>query len=355
MQSLREDLQDEQELWLQSAPSHVRLVYKQGGDKFVMQPLVVLHLLRLFEFPGLRDLADEFQFGFKVLGPLPPGTNWDVRQDAKYSRPLTKHQFEAMNSEHKKTLAQEQGGSEHAPAMIAEVNKEMLKTRFKGPFVPAEVAESSSAFGSRAFPVVQQDKVRRADDWRRSGHNSTVFVLDSPPYAGTQTVLTSVQAAAEFGPPVLAALDHDGAYRALPVRNPDECFVFVPSETGPEVFQHLVLPFGGTGSVWAYLRVADIICLITLALAYIPASHFVDDFYFGEPAYTAESAFECFCMLQSLFGFTMKESKAQKPCSKSILLGVLWEILEQTIQAGPSQGRLEKLHTLIEKHRQTTA
>ena len=138
-------------------------------------------------------------------------------------------------------------------------------------------------------------------------------------------------------------------------RDPDECFVFVPSETGPEVFQHLVLPFGGTSSVWAYLRVADIICLITLALAYIPASHFVDDFYFGEPAYTAESAFECFCMLQSLFGFTMKESKAQKPCSKSILLGVLWEILEQTIQAGPSQGRLEKLHTLIEKHRQTTA
>ena len=98
-----------------------------------MQPLVVLHLLRLFEFPGLRDLADEFQFDFKVLGPLPPGTNWDVRQDAKYSRPLTKHQFEAMNSEHKKTLAQEQGGSEHAPAMIAEVNKEMLKMRFKGP------------------------------------------------------------------------------------------------------------------------------------------------------------------------------------------------------------------------------
>ena len=140
----------------------------------------------------------------------------------------------------------------------------MLKTRFQGPFAPTEVADSPSAFGSRAFPEVQQDKVRRADDWRRSGHNSTVFVLDSPPYAGTQRVLTSVQAAAQYGPPVLAALDHDGACRALPVRNPDECFVFVPSEEGPQVFQHLVHPFGGTGSVWAYLRVADVICLITL-------------------------------------------------------------------------------------------
>ncbi|CAE7760192.1 unnamed protein product, partial [Symbiodinium necroappetens] len=302
VQSLREDLQDEQEVWLQSAPHHVRLVYRQGGDKFVLQPLVVLHLLRLFEFPGVQDLADELQFGFKVLGPLPPGTNWDVRQDGKYSRPLTKSQFASLNSDHKKTLAQEQGGSEHAPAMLAEVHKEMLKTRFQGPFVPAEVADSPAAFGSRAFPVVQQDKVRRADDWRRSGHNSTVFVLDSPPYAGTQTVLTSVQAAADFGRPVLAALDHDGAYRALPVRNPDECFVFVPSEKGPEVFQHLVLPFGGTGSVWAYLRIADVICLITLVLAYIPASHFVDDFYFSEPDKTADSAFECFCQLQSLLG-----------------------------------------------------
>ena len=45
----------------------------------------------------------------------------------------------------------------------------------------------------------------------------------------------------------------------------------------------------------------------------------------------------------------MKESKAQKPCSESTLLGVLWKILEQTITAGPSQGRLEKLQTLLQK------
>ncbi|CAE7268218.1 unnamed protein product, partial [Symbiodinium necroappetens] len=230
---------------------------------------------------GIQDLSDEFQFGFKVLGPLPTGTNWDVRQVASPAR----------------------------------------------------------------------QKVRRADDWRqkRSGHNSTVFVLDARPYAGTQTVLTSVQAAAEYGAPVLAALDHDGAYRALPVRSPDECFVLVPSDEGPQVFQHLVLPFGGTGSVWAYLRVADVICFNTLVLAYIPAAHFVDDFYFSEPPKTAESAFDCFCMLQSLLGFTMKESKAQKPCDKSTLLGVLWAILEKTVTAGPSQGRLEKLQALLQK------
>ena len=65
VQSLQEDLQDEQEVWLQSAPHHVRLVYKQGGDKFVLQPLVVLHLLRLFEFPGVQDLLTNSSSGLR--------------------------------------------------------------------------------------------------------------------------------------------------------------------------------------------------------------------------------------------------------------------------------------------------
>ena len=45
---LREELQTEQEEWLQSAPEHVRQVYRQGGENFVLQPLVVLYLLTLF-------------------------------------------------------------------------------------------------------------------------------------------------------------------------------------------------------------------------------------------------------------------------------------------------------------------
>ena len=103
---LREELQAEQEEWLQSAPEHVRQVYRQGGEHFVLQPLVVLHLLALFEFPGTSEIADELQFGFKVLGTLPQGTNWEVRQDAKYSRPLTRPQFEALNSAHKRSLSE---------------------------------------------------------------------------------------------------------------------------------------------------------------------------------------------------------------------------------------------------------
>ncbi|CAE7273577.1 unnamed protein product, partial [Symbiodinium sp. CCMP2456] len=119
---LREELQFEQDYWLASAPQHVQQVCRQGGNQFVLQPLVVLHLLTLFEFPGTKEVAEELQFGVKVLGPLTPGTGWDAR------RP-----------------------SEHTATMLAEISK---------------VAADSDARAARAFPVVQQDKVRRADDWR---------------------------------------------------------------------------------------------------------------------------------------------------------------------------------------------
>ena len=151
-------------------------------------------------------------------------------------------------------------------------------------------------------------------------------MTDSPPYAGTQTVLNLVQSAARFGSPTLAALDHDGAYSALPVREPEECYVFVPSDGQPSVFRHLVLPFGGTGSVWSHLRIADIECFLTITRV-ITAAHLVNDYFYSEPAHTSLSAFTSFCAFQSLLGFQMKEAKAQKPTKVATLL--VWSILDQ--------------------------
>ena len=67
--------------------------------------------------------------------------------------------------------------------------------------------------------------------------------------------------------------------------------MLVPDQGQPSVFKHLVLPFGGTGSVWGYLRIADIVCLLTITLVLIPAAHFVDDYFYSEPEHTSPSAF----------------------------------------------------------------
>ena len=113
--------------------------------------------------------------------------------------------------------------------------------------------------------------------------------------------------------------------------------MFIPEDQGPQVFRQLVLPFGGTGSVWAYLQITDKICFLTLVLVFLPAAHFVDDFYYSQPSRTASSGFSSFCSIQSLLGVTTKESKAQKPIPTSTLLGVAWNILKDSITAGPSE------------------
>ena len=98
-----------------------------------------------------------------------------------------------------------------------------------------------------------------------------------------------------------------------------------------------------------YLRIADIVCFLTITLVLIPAAHFVDDYFYSEPEHTSPSAFSSFCALQSLLGFQMKEAKAQKPTKDATLLGVVWKILHQFVTAGPSPSRIAKLTELVKK------
>ena len=66
-------------------------------------------------------------------------------------------------------------------------------------------------------------------------------------------------------PPVLAGF---ARWRSLPT-------------LGPQLWRHrecLGVPPG--------LHVADMICFLTLVLVFLPASHFVDDFYYSEPVRT---------------------------------------------------------------------
>ena len=121
-------------------------------------------------------------------------------------------------------------------------------------------------------------------------------------------MLSSVQAAAEFGEPTLAALDHDGACRALPLTDPDECFANQAIRSS---------------NIWS------------------PHSEAQGD----------SEAFALSDSIQPVPGFTtMKESKAQKPSQSSTLSGVVSEILKQSsVTAGPSKSGIEKLDQLIQK------
>ena len=49
-------------------------------------------------------------------------------------------------------------------------------------------SELRKVYAARAFAIVQDDKIRRGDDWLRSAHNSTVFAADVPPYQGAAAI-----------------------------------------------------------------------------------------------------------------------------------------------------------------------
>ena len=195
-----DELEHEQVEWMSSAPAHVQEVYKQGTSKFAVKLLAFAHLLYLLEFPEWQDLVSELFWGFKLLGPLPPGSEWLLRQDSKYSSPWSKEQFVSFNRAHASRLLSSSKVDEHSVAIKKEVLAEKEKARFAGPFPDEWLRRRSSeqqVFVAKAFPVVQGDKVRRADDWLRSGHNATVWASDCPPYQGTPTVASSVRRAAK--------------------------------------------------------------------------------------------------------------------------------------------------------------
>ncbi|OLQ14118.1 hypothetical protein AK812_SmicGene1756 [Symbiodinium microadriaticum] len=267
-----------------------------------------------------------------------------------YSSPWSKEQFVSFNRAHASRLLASSKTDEHSAAIKKEVLTEKEKARFAGPFSDEWLQRQSSehqVFVAKAFPVVQGDKVRRADDWRRSGHNATAWASDCPPYQGTPTVASSVWRAGKTCRPTLSAVDHEGAYRNFPVRSPKECSTLLPEEGDERVWLHQVLPFGSSGSVWGYILFADAVCFLSISLLNIAAAHFVDDFYKCESETTATPSFASFQKLHRLIGTKMKEAKAKPPAKSQTLLGVDWQITEEFLFASPGKGRIDKLSEQI--------
>ncbi|CAE7844333.1 unnamed protein product, partial [Symbiodinium necroappetens] len=202
---------------------------------------------------------------------------------------------------------------EHSETMFAEILEECKLGRVAGPFPASKLLlQDTSSCASRAFPVVQGGKVRRADDWLRSHHNATVWVSDSPAYCGVDTLASCIQSAPVRQNMLLSAVDHEGAYRGLPVRSPSECGVILPVQKDRCLFVHNSLPFGSTGSVWSYLRVADVLSFLAVSLLFVPSAHFVDDFHQSESADVADSGFQSFKLFHSTLGFRMKVAKEKR-------------------------------------------
>ena len=142
---------------------------------------------------------------------------------------------------------------------------------------------SGSIRVAEAFSVVQQGsdgarKVRRCEDYRRSGHTSTIQVRDVPAHDDISKcvqILLRLQMAGLRTK--VWCQDLWAAYRQFQVRCPAETFALLLSPAGPTLWEHGVLPFGAASSVWCFNRCVDALSFLARSLLLILLIHFVDD------------------------------------------------------------------------------
>eukprot|EP00438_Fugacium_kawagutii_P028953 Skav210514 [mRNA] locus=scaffold3045:20256:22040:+ [translate_table: standard] len=198
------------------------------------------------------------------------------------------------------------------------------------------------------FSVEQHDKIRRCEDLRRSGHNSTVVAFDTPHHHTVETFisLAASYAQSDIGS-VLWSQDMNGAYRQFPVSNPNECFCCLVTPSGAILLRHHAVMFGATAAVWNFNRAADSLTFLCRRLLAISLMHYVDDFVGLEGRLTASSGFSEFTRLAAIIGMKMKEVKAQEPAASHKVLGVTFTIEDDQVVVSPHPDRLQRTRAAL--------
>ena len=157
--------------------------------------------------------------------------------------------------------------SEHWQAMAEEVALDVRRGRMEGPFrapttwtkdtVPLSLFEHTSKLlqlpdneptpCAFAFPVIQfgsdgRRKIRRAEDWKRSGANSTNTVQDKPAchdiYAFVEVMCLLRDSGQDLSTQniVTWALDHEDAYRQFPAKWPWQTGMILHTPSRPTMW-----------------------------------------------------------------------------------------------------------------------
>lgn len=100
IEQMASDWADGTTQWWESLPHHVAQVYFNKDHNQISQIPLLLHLLRLVRMPGLDDLSDDLQRGFKVTGELHAGSGWLPRTDSRYEFPVTSEAFLRNNRQY---------------------------------------------------------------------------------------------------------------------------------------------------------------------------------------------------------------------------------------------------------------
>ena len=188
---------------------------------------------------------------------------------------------------------------------------------------------------SRRFPVVQASGIRAIDDFSFNGLNSTLGtcekVLTMSTVHTVSLALRLLRSAVTRGLKLLGrCFDLKKAYRQLPIHLDDlpyaAVFVWSPDDLCPRVLQMFSLPFGASGSVPGFVRVAVALWRILCRLALVPSTLFFDDFTSITYASDASSAEATVHLLFRILGWrlALTGDKAQSYSELFQSLGVIF-------------------------------
>ena len=361
-----EDRREHTSQWWKALRPHVQAVYYNSEHDQITQIPIFVDLLRMFQFPEIEALAGELNNGFKVTGELVAGPGWLPRTDDRYRYPISEDGFRKLNRAHVLNRLNNYRVDEHWESMYQELLQELQLGRMEGPFeapdwwprstieiegYATKALEHSDIRCAFSFAVCQADKIRRCEDYRRSGHNATVCTYDVPFHHGVQTYVEIYKAFYELGEDgAVWCQDLSAAYRQFAVEQPSDCYSILCCPQGPLLLRHRALCFGASSSVWSFNRAADGVIYLARRMAQVPTGHYVDDFTACEPTRTITSGYTAFETIFKSLGLRMKPRKAQPPALSQKVLGVQMLMEPGQVTLSPHPERLQKIRQQIADH-----
>lgn len=267
------DQAEETQEWWAKLPSHIQPVYFDPETGHLTQVPIFGDLLKMFGYPAAETMLHELNNGFAITGVLNKGFGWMPRTDQRYDFPLSAEAFRKHNQHYVAEKVRSNRVDPHWREMLTELEKELQRGRMSGPFrapswwpgetiglpeFPLMDLPEDDIRVAFCFSVVQQDKIRRCEDLRRSGHNSTIVAHDVP-YHHTIGTFAALARGYAIGGQTSSIWTQDlqGAYRQFPVELPNQCFCAIVVPDGVVLVRHHAIMFGATAAVWNFNRAAD--------------------------------------------------------------------------------------------------
>lgn len=247
--------------------------------------------------------------------------------------------------------------------------KEVEKGWLEGPLTAEQVASRVGPLWtpSRRFGIVQGNKVRNIDDLSEFSVNQAYGTPEKLDLGGVDEVVAMAAAWARVASKAGCregvelrgrCLDLKSAYKQIPLHSADRAHailsVFDPSSHQVRFFSSLVLPFGATGAVMSFNRVARALRNIMQRMLLLPVCNYFDDFPHVDTSRTADQSQAVMEQFLEILGWQIASDKDKRvPAAvKFSVLGVVVDLSESkrgVIRVENKASRAEEMQEVIEE------